>query len=104
MIDIFYVISVKKLRLIALRYQACRRVTFSEEPPTYTTPKHQPHKNIDCARLEWREGPASIHIYIIYSRRRNYWCDLFYGKSKLRALIWHKPDLSIIISNKVMTF
>ena len=29
---------------------------------------------------------------------------LFFEKSKLRALIWHKPDLSIIISNKVMTF
>ena len=29
---------------------------------------------------------------------------LFFGKSKLRALKWHKPDLSIIISNKVMTF
>ena len=29
---------------------------------------------------------------------------LFFEKSKLRALIWHKPDLSSIISNKVMTF
>ena len=39
-------------------------MTFLEEPYTYTTPKHQPHKNIDRARLEWREGPASIYIYI----------------------------------------
>ena len=27
-----------------------------------------------------------------------------FRKSKLRALKWHKPDLSIIISNQVMTF
>ena len=46
-----------------------------------------------------------IYIYIyIYSRRHNDFRDPFFGKSTLRALKWHKPDLSIIISNKVMTF
>ena len=47
----------------------------------------------------------SIYIYIyIYSGRHNSRDPAVFGARRLRALKWHKPDLSIIISNKVMTF
>ena len=44
------------------------------------------------------------YIYIYTVGAFSIGVALFFEKSKLRALIWHKPDLSIIISNKVMTF
>ena len=47
---------------------------------------------------------TDIYVYIYTVGAISIGVALFFEKSKLGALIWHKPDLSIIISNKVMTF
>ena len=51
-----------------------------------------------------RRGPLPRPKYIYTVGAFSIGGAFFFEKRKLRALIWHKPDLSIIISNKVMTF